>query len=122
MRQPTSFPALHLPSIYVTDQVCNSYCYELGAVYMGIQRGDECWCGINENIGYNKYGDGTCDISCAGYTVSGEELTYDANRQLNVVESWQAQHSATAVIVSNESPRPLALEKERARKKRCESS
>ena len=53
-----------------TVQFCYDYCLSLGARWMSTQWATECWCAEEEDLDYERHGEGTdCELPCAGDAV-----------------------------------------------------
>ncbi|PMD44584.1 carbohydrate-binding WSC, partial [Hyaloscypha variabilis F] len=47
-------------------EICSAYCYNLGALYFGVEYGGECYCGNELEPGSVPATDGGCDMPCDG--------------------------------------------------------
>ncbi|CAM9822564.1 unnamed protein product, partial [Sphacelaria rigidula] len=48
-------------------QLCYEHCDSYNSAYMGLQNGNECWCGVDGNTDHEMHGgDAQCAIPCAG--------------------------------------------------------
>lgn len=48
-------------------QLCADYCTAEAYDFMGVQHGDECWCGsLGDEEEHIQYGDGKCNFPCKG--------------------------------------------------------
>lgn len=58
-------PDLSLP--FQSQQLCAQHCAGSGFEYMGLQYGQECWCGSSgDEEKHTQHGPATCDLECVG--------------------------------------------------------
>ncbi|CAN0435073.1 unnamed protein product, partial [Hapterophycus canaliculatus] len=45
---------------------CYDHCAALGATFMATQYSFECFCSSDEELEYERHGEGVCDMPCIG--------------------------------------------------------